>query len=105
MKKLMISLGLGLIAGILDVLPMILQGLDWYSNSSAFMQWLVLGVFINYIQVDLKGWLKGIVISLASSLPIMVLVAKNDPFSIIPIIVMTTILGSMVGFLGEKYAK
>lgn len=105
MKKLMISLGLGLSAGLLDVLPMIFQKLDWYSNISAFTQWLVLGFFINYIQIGLKGWLKGMVISLASVLPIIVLVAKNDLFSILPIFGMTTILGSLVGYFGEKYAK
>ena len=90
-------------AGILDVFPMVLQGLDWYSNVSAFMQWLILGIFINYIQIGLKGWLKGVIISLAAAMPIMILVAKSDLLSTISIFIMTVILGGLIGFFGEKY--
>lgn len=99
------SLSLGLIAGIIDIIPMILQRLDWYSNMSAFTQWIVLGIIINYIDFDLKGWLKGLIVAELAAIPIMILVSETDGFSIIPIVVMSAILGSFVGFMGDKYAK
>ncbi len=105
MRKMLVSLGLGFVAGVVDVTPMIIQGLDWYANTSAFFQWVVLGVIINYIDIGLRGWLKGFVVAEAAAVPIMILVAKTEPLSIIPIIIMSAILGSLVGFVGEKYAK
>lgn len=53
MKKLFVSLLIGTIAGVLDVIPMIMQGLDWYANASAFLHWVVMGVLISYVvQLD-----------------------------------------------------
>lgn len=105
MRKALIALGLGFLAGIIDVIPMILQGLDWYANISAFIQWIVLGVIINYLNIGLKGWLKGLVVAEAVALPIMIIVAKTEIFSVIPIFFMSAILGSLVGWAGEKYVR
>lgn len=105
MKKLLISLILGTAAGILDVIPMLIQKLDWYANTSAFFQWIILGIVINYIDISLEGWLKGLIIAEALSIPVMILVAKTEPFSVVPIIIMSALLGSLVGSLGKKHAK
>jgi hypothetical protein len=40
-----------------------------------------------------------------ASLPIMVIVYGSDHFSVIPIIIMSILLGSLVGFFGGKFAK
>jgi hypothetical protein len=88
---------------VLDVIPMILQRLDWYANTSAFVQWLILGVIINHLQIGLKGWLKGCVVAVIAGIPIMILVAKSDVVSILPIAIMSVILGSLVGSVGEKF--
>jgi len=105
MKKILLSLAIGGIAGIIDVIPMIVQNLDWYSNISAFVFWLVMGLVIAHTSLPIKSWLKGLVIALLCAIPIMILVLANDPKSIIPIAVMSVILGSLVGFLTGRYAK
>lgn len=105
MRKIFMSLLIGFVAGIIDVVPMIMQRLDWYSCISAFFQWLVLGIIINHIEIGLKGWLKGLFIAEIAAIPIIILVAKTDPISIIPITIMSAILGSFIGVAGEKYAK
>jgi hypothetical protein len=105
MKKLFISLLLGTTAGIFDVIPMLIQRLDWYANLSAFFQWVILGIVINYIDIPLKGWLKGLIVAVALSIPVMILVAKTELFSVVPILIMCALLGSFVGALGQKYAK
>ncbi len=93
MSKLFISLGIGLIAGTIDVIPMIIQKLDKYSIISAFIHWIILGFIISYIELPFTGWLKGLVIAEISALPIVLLVLKDDPKSIIPILSMSAILG------------
>ena len=104
MRKLLICLMIGIIAGIIDVIPMIVQKLDIYANASAFVHWIVLGIIIPYVSFKLKGWIKGLVIAVISSLPVIIIVLKDNPCSVIPILVMSVVLGSLVGFAGEKYA-
>ncbi len=45
MKKNKIGILLGVVAGILDVIPMVLQKLTWEANISAFSMWIVVGFF------------------------------------------------------------
>ncbi|MBI4721419.1 MAG: hypothetical protein HY769_00160 [Candidatus Stahlbacteria bacterium] len=105
MLKLFISLIIGVIAGIIDVTPMIFQKLDKYACISAFVHWVILGIVISYIEMPLVPWLKGIIISVLSALPIVILVSKEDPKSIIPILAMSIILGAGVGIVTAKFAN
>lgn len=105
MRKFKIALILGLSAGIIDVIPMIIQKINWYANTSAFVHWLVMGVVITYLDMPLKGWLKGLIIGEAACLPIAIIVLKTEPVSVIPITIMSAILGSAVGLFGEKLQK
>jgi hypothetical protein len=104
MKKFVYALLLGIIAGIIDVVPMILQDLDWYANSSAFVEWIVIGIIISYIQIPpLKSWLKGFIIAEVCVLPIVIIVAQDGILEVMPIIIMSAILGSLIGFISHKY--
>ncbi len=98
MKKLIIALLLGIAAGVIDVIPMIIQGLDWYANTSAFTFWIVVGVFISYIDWPMYNWLKGLIIAVISVVPIAIIVLQDNPISLIPIFIMSAILGSLIGF-------
>jgi hypothetical protein len=105
MKNTCYSLLIGLIAGTIDVIPMILQGLCWHANSSAFVFWIVMGIIIPNIHWNFPGWRKGLIISEMSALPIMILVAKSDVKAVIPIFIMTAILGSFVGYCSNRFIK
>lgn len=105
MKNIHRALIIGIVAGIIDVIPMILQGICWHANASAFVFWIGMGIIIPSINWNLKWWLKGFIVSELLSLPIIIIVAKTDIKSIIPIFVMTAILGSMVGYSSGKYIK
>ena len=103
MKTVFLSLLLGCIAGIIDITPMIIQKLDKFSIVSAFMQWVILGFIITYIKIPgVDGRLKGLITAVILSLPIIILVAKSDPKSVIIILGMSAILGSLVGFFSTK---
>ncbi len=104
MSKLLFSLAIGIIAGIIDVIPMIIQKIDKYANISAFVHWVVLGIIISYIKIPFSPWLKGLIIAELSALPIVILVAKTDIKSIIPILIISAILGIFVGITTTKFA-
>jgi len=105
MKKEMIGISFGVIAGIIDVIPMIIQKLTWDANISAFSMWVVIGFFISTIELKIAPILKGIVISFMTLLPAAILIGTKEPFTLIPISVMTLILGGLLGIVIVKFGK
>lgn len=105
MGKIKFGIMLGIIAGIIDVIPMIFQSLTWDSNISAFVFWVVAGFFIATTNIRLKGAIKGISISLLLLLPLAFIIGSQDPIVLLPIIVMNLILGSLLGFFIDKHVN
>ncbi len=105
MKKMKIGLLLGIAAGIIDVIPMIMQNLTWDANISAFTMWIVVGFLISTIDLKLNPIIKGILIAFLVLLPNAILIGWKEPISLIPIVIMTTILGGLLGFSIQKITK
>lgn len=102
MKKIKIGLLLGVVAGIIDVIPMILQDLTWDANLSAFAMWVVVGFFIATIDLKINSIIKGILIAFLALLPTAIIIGWQEPVALIPILIMTTILGGLLGFSINK---
>ncbi len=102
MSKLILSIIIGIIAGIIDIVPMIFQKLDRFSIISAFFHWIIVAFVIIHIQFGINGWLKGLIIAELMALPIVILVLKTEAKSAVPILIMSAILGSVVGLIGDK---
>ena len=97
-NKIQLGLFLGILAGIIDVIPMILQNLPLDADISAFSFWIVSGFLIATSELSLKPVIKGILVSFTVLLPCLIMIGWKEPQSLIPIIIMTTILGSILGF-------
>ena len=99
MKK-NISIGLlyGFLAGIIDLIPMIIQKLSWDANLSALSLWIVSGFFIATIDIKILPILKGLLISFLVFLPCSFIIGWQNPVSLLPIIGMTFVLGGTLGF-------
>jgi hypothetical protein len=104
-KKIIIGLIFGAIAGIIDVIPMIIQNLSMDANLSAFCFWIVSGFLISTSDLKFPSILKGIFISFLVLIPTIIIVAWQDPMSLIPISIMSLILGGLLGFMIEKFGK
>ncbi|MPM90507.1 hypothetical protein SDC9_137628 [bioreactor metagenome] len=104
MKKTQLGIFLGVIAGIIDVIPMVIMKLTWDANVSAFMFWIISGYLIA-THDRFNGVKNGILISFLVLTPSAILIGWNDPLSLIPIIVMTLLLGSILGYLISKFGK
>ena len=105
MNRITSGMVLGILAGIIDIIPMIIQNLSWDANLSAFFLWVVSGFLIATSSLKLSPILKGIVISFLVLLPNAFIIGWQEPFSLIPIFIMTLILGSALGFFVEKISK
>jgi hypothetical protein len=104
-KKNLIGLMIGLIAGIIDVIPMILQGLTWDANLAAFSMWIIIGFFMSVTTLKIKGVLKGLLISFLILIPSLFIIGWKEPKSLIPIFIMTMILGGLSGLVYQKIVK
>lgn len=96
---------LGFIAGVIDIIPMIIQGLTWDANLSALSMWTVTGFIISRINMNVHPILKGIIVSMLILLPCAFLIAWNDPIALIPIVSMNLILGGLLGFFINKFGR
>lgn len=102
MKEFLLTCLIGIIIGAIDVLPMIKMKLDKYSILSAFLFYLILPFII--LNIDLYGiiwWLKGGIVGLILALPVIIIVAKEDKKSALPMFIMSIILGSLIGIIGH----
>jgi hypothetical protein len=103
MENILIALAIGVVAGIIDVTPMIIMKLDKSALWSAFIHWVVLGLIIPFVNWGIDPWLKGLIIGELVTLPIMIIVRTNDKKSLIPIILFSAILGIGVAIAGSKF--
>jgi hypothetical protein len=103
MKKYQFGLLLGVVAGIIDTIPMFIQKLTMDAILSAFSFWVISGFLISKSDMKVKGFLKGIIISFLVLFPSAILIGWKGLFSLIPIFIMTLILGSLLGFLIDKH--
>ncbi len=101
-RNILTGLIIGAIAGIIDIIPMILQGLTWNANFSAFSMWIVIGFFLAVADIGIKGALKGLIISYIMIIPTLFIVGWKEPRILIPILAMTTLLGTFSGYIYEK---
>ena len=105
MNPIIIGILLGIVAGIIDVIPMIIKKLTWDANISAFAMWVVVGFFIAAIDLNIQPIVEGILIALLTLLPCAILIGWKEPKSLIPILAMTIVLGGLLGWLIPKIAN
>ena len=75
-----VGLGLGAVAGVLDVIPMVVQGLSWDAN------------------LPMPSAVQGILTAFLCLVPAAILIGWKEPFALVPIGAMTTALGATLGF-------
>ena len=102
MKTFLLTCLIGMIAGAIDILPMIKMKLDRHSIASAFVFYFILPFVILDIDLfSLAWWLKGGVTGLSMALPIIIMVAKEDKTSAPPMLIMSAVLGTLIGIAGH----
>jgi uncharacterized membrane protein YjjP (DUF1212 family) len=92
----------GTLAGVIDLVPMLIQGLTWDANLSAFSMWVVIGILLSITQLKLNSAIRGVLISFLVLLPNAFLIGWSQPISLVPIAVMTLLLGSGLGYALNK---
>ena len=102
MDTLLLSAIIGVVAGTIDIIPMVIKKLDKRASISAFLQYFFVSIII--VNIDLPHivwWLQGGLISVAVALPVVVLVSAQDKKAVPIILTMAAILGILIGVAGH----
>ncbi|MEA3494345.1 MAG: hypothetical protein U9R38_08210 [Candidatus Margulisiibacteriota bacterium] len=105
MKKIIIGLLFGAIAGTIDIIPMIIQKLPISANLSAFIMWVVVGFIIATSNLKLPPILKGIAVAFLVFASVGVLIGFEEALTLVPIGVMLVLLGGGLGFVINKFGN
>jgi hypothetical protein len=103
-RRIFLGLALGIVAGVLDAIPMIVQGMTWDAVWGAFSLWLVVGFMLATSSLTLPAFVKGIVIALLCLLPSLFIIGWHDPLSLVPIVIITIVLGALLG-IGHQFLQ
>jgi Ca2+/Na+ antiporter len=102
MKNIIVTMIIGLIAGIIDILPMIKMKQDKNSIASAFVFYFFMPFIIYGTKLfGMVWWIEGAVLTLAMALPVLFIVAKTEKKAVAPIIIMAIVLGTLIGVTGQ----
>ena len=102
MDALLLSVIIGIVAGTVDIIPMIIKKLEKRGAISAFLQYFFVSIII--VNIDLPHivwWLQGGLISVALALPVVVIVSMHDKKAVPIILSMAAVLGTLIGFAGH----
>ncbi|MBN1952786.1 MAG: hypothetical protein JW801_16405 [Bacteroidales bacterium] len=103
MDKLLIAAGIGIVAGTIDVVPMIIMKLEKRANFSAFIHYFVLGLVIPFVDWGIPAWLTGMIVATLVAIPTMIIVYPTDHKSIVPMIIFALVLGAGIGLAGDAF--
>jgi hypothetical protein len=105
MKTFLISLAIGLIAAVIDTVPMIIRKMDKFFIISAFCTWIILGLFIPKINFVSISFINGVIVAILFVLPMSFLIYKLDQKGLPAVIITTIVLGCAVGFFSKMFIK
>ena len=100
MKNYFIAGLIGIVIGVIDIIPMIIQKLPKRANVSAFLQYFFVSIIICFLDFPcLVWWIEGSLIALCLSIPIIIITSENNKQTICIIGSMSMILGFFISLL------
>lgn len=105
MDKLIFSVIVGAVAGIVDIIPMIILKLPRYTTAAAFFHYFFVSIIIINCNIPhIPWWLEGGVIGLALMIPMLIHQGHEDKKPLPVITLNAIVLGTLVGIAGHYFA-
>lgn len=105
MKKLSLVFLIGLVAGLLDLIPLIMVNAPVFNMVSVLAFWLCASFFIYKTSLVENSLLNGLAIATVLMIPMALAVAATNPTDFIPMMSMALLLGPPVGWSLQKFVK
>lgn len=102
MDKLLFSVIIGLVVGIIDIIPMIIMKLPRYSTIASFFHFFFVSIVILNVDIPyIPWWLEGGIVGLVLMIPMLIHVGHSDKKPL-PIIAFNAVFfGTLVGIAGH----
>ena len=102
-KKMVIAISIGLVAGILDLIPLVLVGAPLLNMTSILMFWMITSYFIAHNALFKNSILNGLALSTLNMLPLVIVIYTINPKDFLPMLSMALILGPLTGYLNGRF--
>jgi hypothetical protein len=106
MDSILGSIVIGVVAGIINIVSMVLKKLKKRTCISAFFHYVILSFIIIHINVPgISWWIEGVLISFLMAIPIAIIIDEDDK-KVTPIIFMNAIaLGALISLAGHHLIR
>ena len=101
MIKILVALFIGLLAGAIDIVPMVQQKMHKASIQCVFAQWVFIGLLVPFVDWNLQPWAKGLIVAELGMIPLALLAYGRTKKSPIPIVLFAAILGVGIGIAND----
>lgn len=102
--NILIALGIGIVAGAIDTIPMLKQpGIPKSSVYFVFAQWVFIGLVTPFIGWGLQPWMKGMVLGILGMVPVMIIAYSRNRKKVPTILLFAAGLGAVIGIAGDKF--
>lgn len=103
MTHFMLSVCVGCVAGLLDVIPMFMQRLSLRSCLSAFCTYLFAAILIFHSNLPvLPWWADGMAVTLMMAIPVVLTFMGKDRRAVVPVLFNALIFGFLIS-VAERY--
>ncbi|MDW7672345.1 MAG: hypothetical protein SCK57_10745 [Bacillota bacterium] len=102
-KKTITALIIGLVAGLLDLIPLVMVGVPLLNMMSILMFWVVTSYFVANVTLMKNNLLNGLVLSTVNMLPLVMVIYTINPKDFLPMLSMALLLGPLVGYLNGRF--
>jgi hypothetical protein len=105
MKKAALIISIGLVLGLLDLIPLFLAKAPLYNMVSIIVFWLCATFFIYKTNLVKNNLLNGLMVAVLLMLPMALAVSASNSKDFLPMMVMAIILGPIAGMSLNKYVR
>ncbi len=101
-RKNLTALAIGLIAGLIDLIPLLIVGVPLLNMLSIMAFWIITSFFIAHVTLLKNAMLNGLVLSTFNMLPLVMVIYTINPKDFLPMLSMALVLGPFVGYLDGR---
>lgn len=101
-RKTITAITIGLVAGFIDLIPLIMVKAPLLNMVSILMFWIITSYFVASVTILKNNILNGLVLSILNMLPLVVVIYTMNPKDFMPMLSMALMIGPLVGYFNGR---
>lgn len=101
-RKITTAVIVGLVAGFIDLIPLIMVKAPLLNMVSILLFWIITSYFVASVTLLRNKVMNGLVLSTLNMLPLVVVIYTINPKDFMPMLSMAFILGPLVGYFNGR---